>query len=89
MLTSVGIASLAGPLIAGAVVDRSGSYQWGIGFALMSGMAGFAVVMPLRLGAAAAVRAAVASDYQAVGMLLISRRSEILFLPLESLCCFG
>ncbi|MGH7988149.1 MAG: MFS transporter [Candidatus Binataceae bacterium] len=46
--TSSGISAVAGPLLAGFVVDSSGSYRWGILFALAMGLAGFCVVIPLR-----------------------------------------
>lgn len=46
--TSFGVAAVLGPLLAGMVVDYTGSYQWGIGLALAMGLAGFAAIVPLR-----------------------------------------
>lgn len=46
--TASGISAVCGPLIAGAIIDQTGSYQWGVAFALMMGMLGFLVVAPLR-----------------------------------------
>jgi MFS family permease len=46
--TATGIAAVVGPLLVGAIVDHSGSFQWGIAFALMTGLFGFLVLIPLR-----------------------------------------
>ncbi|HVA68595.1 MAG TPA: MFS transporter [Candidatus Binataceae bacterium] len=48
ILTSVGVASLLGPLLAGFLIDRTGSYQWAIAFALLTGIASFAALLSLR-----------------------------------------
>ena len=42
--TATGFASIIGPMVAGYVVDISGSYQWGIAFAAAMGMLGFAAI---------------------------------------------
>lgn len=47
--TASGVSAVLGPLVAGWIVDRSGGYQWGIVFALVSGMLGFLAVLPLRV----------------------------------------
>jgi MFS family permease len=46
--TASGVSALCGPLLAGLVVDYTGSYQWGITFALAVGVLGFLVVVPLQ-----------------------------------------
>jgi cyanate permease len=38
-----------GPLLAGLIVDATGSYEWGIAFALAAGTLGFAAVALLRI----------------------------------------
>jgi hypothetical protein len=38
-----------GPLLAGFIVDGASGYWWGIAFALVAGMPGFAAVVPLRI----------------------------------------
>lgn len=45
-----GFAAL-GPMLAGFVVDLSGSYQWGIALTLVLGLLGFAFIAPLHNGA--------------------------------------
>jgi MFS family permease len=45
--TGTGIAALLAPMIAGALVDYSGRYEWGIVFALLIGAVGFIVILPL------------------------------------------
>jgi MFS family permease len=47
--TASGISAVLGPLLAGFIVDATGSYQWGIAFALTAGMLGFAAVALLRI----------------------------------------
>lgn len=47
--TASGISAVLGPLLAGFIVDVTGSYQWGIGFALAAGTLGFAAVALLRI----------------------------------------
>ncbi len=47
--TAAGVAAFCGPILAGLIIDYSGSYQWGIVFALTMGALGFAVIAPLRL----------------------------------------
>jgi MFS family permease len=46
--TASGISPLCGPILAGLIIDYTGSYQWGIVFALTMGALGFAVIAPLR-----------------------------------------
>ncbi len=46
--TASGISALCGPILAGLIIDYTGSYQWGIVFALTMGALGFAVIVPLR-----------------------------------------
>lgn len=45
--TGGGIAAVVGPLLAGGVVDYTGSYRWGITFALAMGLLGCAAIMPV------------------------------------------
>jgi MFS family permease len=47
--TASGVSAVLGPLLAGFIVDATGGYQWGIVFALVAGMLGFAAVAPLRI----------------------------------------
>jgi MFS family permease len=47
--TASGISAVLGPLVAGFIVDATGSYQWGIAFALAAGTLGFAAVALLRI----------------------------------------
>jgi MFS family permease len=47
--TASGISAVLGPLLAGFIVDATGSYQWGIAFALAAGTLGFAAVAPLKI----------------------------------------
>lgn len=42
------ISSLFGPLMAGVIIDQTGSYQWGVAFALLMGVLGFLAIAPLR-----------------------------------------
>jgi MFS family permease len=42
--TASGISAVLGPLLAGFIVDATGSYQWGTAFALAAGTLGFAAV---------------------------------------------
>ena len=46
--TASGISAVVGPLLAGLIVDATGSYEWGIAFALAAGTLGFAAVALLR-----------------------------------------
>jgi MFS family permease len=46
--TASSISAVCGPLMAGAIIDQTGSYQWGVAFALVTGVLGFIVVAPLR-----------------------------------------
>ena len=46
--TASGVAAFIGPLAAAAIVDTTGGFAWGIGFALALGTAGFLVLLPLR-----------------------------------------
>jgi MFS family permease len=47
--TASGISAVLGPLFGGLIVDGTGSYQWGIAFALAAGTLGFAAVARLRI----------------------------------------
>jgi len=47
--TASAASALGGPLLAGLVIDVTGSYLWGIAFALALGIVGFAVVVPLKV----------------------------------------
>jgi MFS family permease len=47
--TASGISAVVGPLLAGLIVDATGSYEWGIAFALAAGTLGFAAVALLRI----------------------------------------
>ncbi|MEO9190453.1 MAG: MFS transporter [Acetobacteraceae bacterium] len=42
------ISALFGPLMASVIIDQTGSYQWGIAFALVMGVLGFIAIAPLR-----------------------------------------
>ena len=46
--TASGMSALCGPLLAGLIIDYTGSYLWAIVFALAMGCLGFAVIAPLR-----------------------------------------
>jgi MFS family permease len=45
--TSTGVGAFAGPPLAGAIIDYTGSYRWAIGFAFAAAMGAFAVLIPL------------------------------------------
>jgi len=45
--TSTGVGAFAGPPLAGAIIDYSGSYRWAIVFAFAAAMASFAALLPL------------------------------------------
>lgn len=45
--TASGVAAVIGPLAAAAIVDITGGFAWGIGFALALGALGFIVLLPL------------------------------------------
>ena len=46
--TATGLAAAIGPLLAGYIVGYSGSYQWGIAFAVVMGTLGLVAVVPLK-----------------------------------------
>jgi MFS family permease len=46
--TASSISALCGPLVAGLIIDRTGSYQWGVVFALVMGVLGFIAVALLQ-----------------------------------------
>ena len=46
--TASSISAVCGPLVAGLIIDQTGSYQWGVAFALAIGVLGFIAVAPLR-----------------------------------------
>jgi MFS family permease len=46
--TASSISAVCGPLVAGLIIDQTGSYQWGVAFALAMGVLGFIAVAPLR-----------------------------------------
>jgi predicted MFS family arabinose efflux permease len=45
--TASAISAALGPLLAALVIDHTGSYRWGVAFALAMGMLGFVAVLPL------------------------------------------
>jgi predicted MFS family arabinose efflux permease len=45
--TASAISAALGPLLAALVIDHTGSYRWGVAFALAMGMLGFLAVAPL------------------------------------------
>jgi MFS family permease len=45
--TASAISAALGPLLAALVIDHTGSYKWGVAFALAMGMLGFLAVAPL------------------------------------------
>jgi len=53
--TASSISAVCGPLIAGLIIDQTGSYQLGVTFALVTGVLGFIAVAPLRQGMLPAV----------------------------------
>jgi MFS family permease len=46
--TASSISAICGPLLAGLIIDQTGSYQSGVAFALVMGVMGFIAVVPLR-----------------------------------------
>jgi MFS family permease len=46
--TASGLAAVLGPALAGFIVDATGSFQWGIAFALAMGLLGTLAIAPLR-----------------------------------------
>jgi MFS family permease len=54
--TASSISALCGPLVAGLIIDQTGSYRLGVAFALVTGVLGFIAVVPLRQGILRAVR---------------------------------
>jgi MFS family permease len=46
--TASGLSAVCGPLIAALIIDQTGSYKWGVVFALVMGTLGFIAVAPLR-----------------------------------------
>jgi MFS family permease len=46
--TASSISAICGPLVAGLIIDQTGRYQWGVAFALTTGVLGFVAVAPLR-----------------------------------------
>jgi MFS family permease len=51
------ISAACGPLVAAVIIDQTGSYKWGIAFALLMGVLGFIAVAPLRHGSYSNVQA--------------------------------
>jgi MFS family permease len=47
-LSASSISAVCGPLMAGLIIDHTGSYQLGVAFALVMGLLGFIAVVPLR-----------------------------------------
>jgi MFS family permease len=45
--TASSISAVCGPLVAGLIIDQTGSYQWGVAFALAMGVLGSIAVAPL------------------------------------------
>ena len=52
------ISAACGPLVAALIIDQTGSYKWGIAFALLMGVLGFIAVAPLRRGSSNNVQVA-------------------------------
>ncbi len=48
LYTSGGVGALLGPPLAGMIIDHTGSYRWAIVYALATGLASFAVLLPLK-----------------------------------------
>jgi len=48
--TASSISALCGPLVAALIIDLTGSYKWGMAFALAMGVLGFIAIAPLRPG---------------------------------------
>lgn len=48
--TATGVSAILGPVLAGFIIDRTGSYRWAIVFALVTGMLAFITVVPLQSG---------------------------------------
>ena len=48
--TASGLSAVGGPLVAALIIDQTGSYKWGVAFALVMGALGFIAVAPLRRG---------------------------------------
>jgi MFS family permease len=48
--TATDKSAILGPVLAGFIIDRTGSYRWAIVFALVTGMLAFIAVMPLQPG---------------------------------------
>jgi OFA family oxalate/formate antiporter-like MFS transporter len=46
--TASGVSAVCGPLLAGLIIDQTGSYEWGVAFALALGVLGYFAVAPLR-----------------------------------------
>lgn len=46
--TASSVSAVCGPLVAGLIIDQTGSYQLGVAFALVTGVLGFIAVVPLR-----------------------------------------
>lgn len=46
--TASAISAVCGPLVAGLIIDWTGSYHWGVAFALVMGVLGFIAVAPLQ-----------------------------------------
>lgn len=46
--TASSISAVCGPLVAGLIIDQTGSYKLGVAFALVMGVLGFIAVAPLR-----------------------------------------
>ncbi|MCC6716591.1 MAG: MFS transporter [Acetobacteraceae bacterium] len=55
--TSSGFSAVLGPPLVGLIVDMTGSYQWGIAFALATGTLGFIAIASLRIPRADPARA--------------------------------
>jgi MFS family permease len=59
--TASSISAVCGPLVAALIIDLTGSYKWGIAFALAMGVLGFIAIAPLRRGSGPQVGAASSS----------------------------
>lgn len=67
--TASGFSSVLGPPLVGFIIDTTGSYQWGIAFALATGTLGFAAIASLRIP-----RGDPAPAYQPLPLIAPTRR---------------
>lgn len=60
--TASSISAVCGPVVAALIIDQTGSYKWGVAFALVMSILGFIAVAPLRHGSLGNVRAGPSHD---------------------------